>query len=253
MVPVTMMVQRTMISTKAGLRFLVIRMTTIPASREPFRRSLFSQLPELNRAFLAPVPLPQFVIVRNLLAAPLLSSVVAACERATYSTYCAYLSSTESGRAEARFVTPNEYDLYVTIHERSPDVIPEIQQLQELFSREETINAISRLTSIPLQRLVPPSVLSCWGPGSFFEAHTDYNPHRPARLVLSLSLTTQWQASYGGSTVYSWSNTDAAVRLQPRLNRGVLFVPSRQSVHWVEQVAAAAPPRRRFTWTASFA
>jgi 2-oxoglutarate-Fe(II)-dependent oxygenase superfamily protein len=85
---------------------------------------------------------------------------------------------------------------------------------------------------------------------SFVEAHTDHVPKQ--KLVLSLSLTEQWEESYGGTAVFAWTGLERAVRIPPRLNTAVLFVPFSGSFHWVEQISKNAPAKRRFTWTLFF-
>lgn len=206
---------------------------------------------ELRESFRSPDPLPKFMIIPNFLRRSLARDVLAGCERARYFTYCAY-QPPGSDDLQYEFREPESGPAYLSIHQRARRSIPEIDDLSERFSTTEAIEAVSALTGLKLSTVHRPTVLTCWGPQSFIGPHTDYTPGHAPRLVLSISLTRGWRRSYGGSTFFAWSGADRVVRLQPRLNTAMLFVPTARSVHWVERVAMSAPPKRRFTWIAYF-
>lgn len=217
------------------------------------RSAVVRRRDEIRRAFTSDTPLPQFVVVPRFLSESIAEDVAGICQSAPYSTYCAYTPAPDSGAVYAGFCEPDEQNYYVTIHERPRMAVAQLELLESAFDAPELIMLLAELTGIDVTRLVRPAVVSCWGAGSFFEPHTDHDPHRGVRLVVSLSLTTDWKQVYGGTTVYAWRGGDAVVRVKPRFNQAVLFAPSPRSVHWVEQIAACAPGHRRFTWTASFA
>jgi hypothetical protein len=203
--------------------------------------------------FIAAHPLPRFAVIPDFVRRDLIDDALAGCKRAHYETFCSY-SMTEAGTdARSEFREPDEDAYFLMVHKRSRASIPEIARLRQLFKTPETIAALNGLTDAGITRMVEPDVLTYWNPGSFLERHTDDVSDVQFRLVLSVSLTENWQAHYGGATLYAWQDVDRSVRLQPRLNTAVLFVPFAGSYHWVEQVSNDAPPLTRFTWTAFFA
>jgi Rps23 Pro-64 3,4-dihydroxylase Tpa1-like proline 4-hydroxylase len=218
----------------------------------PINRSVLEHRQQLQQAFQADDPLPQFIVIPNFLRASLLRDVLINCRSARYSTFCAFSAAEDVNEIRNEFSEPNGDAFYLSVHERAVQPISALIRLRELLKAEETVAALSDLTGTTLTA-VTDDLLTCWGPGSFLEQHTDYVAGSKVRLVLSLSLTTRWHPSYGGTTVFAWRALDRIVRLQPRLNTAVLFVPFPGSVHSVEQVSNNAPPRRRFTWTAFFA
>src|SRR5262249_24824096 len=135
---------------------------------------------------------------------------------------------------------------------RSRAAIPEVVHLRESFETPEAIEALNALTGAEITQMYQPDVLTCWDPGCFLELHNDEAPHTRFRLVLSVSLTENWDPAFGGATRYAWKDLDRCVRLQPRLNTAVLFTPFEGSNHWVDQISNDAPPQTRFTWTAFF-
>ena len=195
-------------------------------------------------------PLPRFAVIEDFLNPGLLKRAVACCQRAQYSTFCAYTRSEDMRAMKEEFCEPNGKSIYVSVHERLLDPVA-LDCLREAFEDKATISALSAMTGIPLMTSSG-GLLTCWQPGSFLECHTDYAPGSKTRLVVSLSLTGRWRPSYGGMGVFSWGDAPRRVRVPPRRNAAVLFVPYARSYHWVEQVSDKAPPRRRFTWTVQF-
>lgn len=217
----------------------------------PLNPSLLKRRDEIRRGFQSDNPLPQFQVVPDFLRGSILDRVLAGCRNAQYSTFCAYCEPTDRKKVLSEFCEPREGPLYVTVHQRPTYPIRELEWLSELFNTSEALAAVADLTGISAKRC-DDGVLTCWGPETFVEAHTDYVPQRRQKLVLSLSLTEQWDHSYGGTTVFAWTGLGRAVRMPPRLNTAVLFVPFSGSFHWVEQISKNAPAKRRFTWTLFF-
>ncbi|HVS32020.1 MAG TPA: 2OG-Fe(II) oxygenase [Thermoanaerobaculia bacterium] len=206
----------------------------------------------MRSEFLSDHPLPRFHVIPSFLDQRLVEDALAGCKRAKYETWCGYGEDADGTGVRSEFREPEQDGFYFTIHQRSRKPIPEVTRLRNLFSRSETIAALNDLTDAGISRLLEPDVLTYWNPGSFLERHTDDTPDTTLRLVMSVSLTDEWAPQFGGATIYAWRDLDRGVRLNPRLNTAVLFVPFAGSDHWVAQISAAAPPLTRFTWTAFF-
>jgi len=206
----------------------------------------------LRNEFVSNHPLPRFTVIPDFVRRELIEDALAGCKRAHFETYCGYSMTEDGADLKSQYREPDESAYYVTIHKRSRTPIPEIVRLKDLFRTAESIAALNELTDAGITRMYEPDVLTYWSPGSFLERHTDDVPHTHFRLVLSVSLTERWGPAYGGATLYAWKALHRHVRLQPRLNTAVMFVPFAGSDHWVEQVSNDAPVLTRFTWTAFF-
>ncbi len=217
----------------------------------PIAPSVMRSRSAIRDSFHSDYPLPRFAVIPNFLRQTLIKPLVRACQQAEYATFCAYRGS-KDGEMRNEFCEPNEGFLYLSIHQRPTRPVEELVRLRHLFAEPQTIAEISEIAGIKLDRLIEPDALTCWGPESFLEGHTDHSPGSTAKLVVSLSLTTAWRATFGGTTVFAWRGLNRAVRVRPRLNTAVLFTPFSGSWHWVEQISENAPPRRRFTWTVFF-
>jgi hypothetical protein len=222
------------------------------AQRCPIARNIQRDHARLRCAFQSAEPFPRFAVIPGFLRRTVAENLRLGCEQGHYSTFCAYTLPGVDNDLRNAFCEPNENDVYVTIHKRLIEPVPAIDRFARLFEKRETIDALSLITGLRLTRAVEPGVVTYWPPSSFLEAHTDYAEESDAKLVLSISLTANWNPSYGGATAYAFSGANRSVRLQPSLNSAVLFTPFCGSWHWVEQIAESAPPLRRFTWTAFF-
>lgn len=203
--------------------------------------------------FLCDRPLPRFAVIPEFVRRELIEDALAGCKRTNFETYCGFSMTEDGADLKSEYRQPDESLYYVTIHQRSRTPIPEIVRLREEFQTAEAIAALNEFTNAGITQMYEPDVLTYWSPGSFLERHTDDVPGTNFRLILSVSLTENWERAYGGATLYGWSGLDREVRLQPRLNTAVLFVPFSGSDHWVEQISNDAPALTRFTWTAFFA
>lgn len=215
----------------------------------PINPSLLGYLRALRALFQSEFPLPGFVVIPDFLTAEALSNALEGCHSAEYATFCGYSPTGDPRDIRAEFCEPREDYTYATIHERPVSEIPQLTRLYEAFATAETRRVLAEMTGIELREIGFPSVLTCWGPWSFLEPHTDAGtPSRPTRLVVSLSLTERWDPRHGGATTFWWTGSPRSVTIQPQLNTAVLFAPHPGSFHWVEQIAGDAPPRSRFTW-----
>jgi hypothetical protein len=212
--------------------------------------SILRRSTAIRKSFHSNDPLPRFTVIENFLRPGILRDAVRGCQKGRYSTFCAYSSTQEMREVHEEFREPDEASIYLSVHERMRSQIP-LDCLCEAFEEKATIDALSELTGIPLSRSSG-GLLTSWQPGSFLERHTDHAPGSKEKLAVSLSLTGRWHPSYGGMTVFAWGGVPRRVLVPPRRNTAVLFAPYSRSYHWVEQIAAQAPPRRRFTWTVHF-
>jgi Rps23 Pro-64 3,4-dihydroxylase Tpa1-like proline 4-hydroxylase len=233
----------------------VLRHPSLPQARmgrSPISPTVLREHSALREAFQSDDLLPQFAAIPNFLRRSVAREIRTVCERGHYATFCAYSTPDAQSDLHNEFCEPNNSDVYVTIHKRLRAPVPRLVQFDEVFRSRETIQELAAITGLRLTRALAPGVLTYWPPGGFLEAHTDHSEETEAKLVLSISLSGRWHASYGGATVYAWGRMDRTVRLQPQLNTAVLFTPFPGSWHWVEQVSEKAPPLRRFTWTVFF-
>ena len=211
--------------------------------------AVLRDLDGLRARFQSGSPLPRWVTIPDFLAPEALDAALAECRLAELATFCGYLPTADASVVRNAFCEPNEDHVYVTVHERCVKPLPGLARLGEALATPSTVRALSEMTGLELSAS-DGDVLTCWGPWSFIQPHDDVgDPDQPARLVISLSLTTRWDARHGGVTVWACEGTGRAVRLEPRLNNAVLFAPAPGALHWVEQVAGEAPRRTRFTWT----
>lgn len=204
----------------------------------------------IRKSFHSNQPLPRFTVIQDFLRPRLLRDALTGLRKGRYSTFCAYSRSPDMRDVKEEFREPDEDAIYVSVHERLRSSAP-LDFLREAFEDDATIESLSKMTGIPLKKSSG-GLLTSWQPGSFLECHTDHAPGSDFKLVVSLSLTARWHASYGGIGVFSWGDFPSRVHVPPRRNTAVLFAPHSRSYHWVEQVAEHAPPRRRFTWTVCF-
>jgi hypothetical protein len=223
-------------------------MTTVTTSL--FNPVVLARTDEVRAAFQAETPLPGFVIVPDLLSEYWLQEALAGCDASELSTWCGYAIDEDMRVLRNEFCEPREGPIYVTVHQRPVQPVPQLQDLHARFVAPSTLDALRELTGIPLKPEGHRSVLTSWGPWSFLTQHTDAN--RPNRLLVSLSLTRRWSPRFGGITGWRWAGVKETVWVEPHLNNAVLFAPFSGSDHWVEQIASDAPGRLRFTWTMEY-
>ena len=105
----------------------------------------------------------------------------------------------------------------------------------------ETVLLLSNITGLPLTKMRPlnSGIFIKMVSGNFLEDHTDFGPsNNHTKLVISLSLTKNWQKSFGGATIYHWGRFKK--RIFPRFNEAVLFIPHEKSLHKVVRVTEKA-------------
>lgn len=211
---------------------------------------MLSSVDTLKERFTDEQPLPGLLVVNRLLDEVSAGMLRAACSQGDYATYCVFTKEEEPGKFQSRFTEPEEGATYVTIHHRARGPSPQLLAVRDRLASPEVIQFLNRMTGLSLSRLGQPDVLTLWEAWSFIEPHTDMGTSgEPPKLVISLSLTEGWKPEYGGRTTFAWSNAQRSITLEPRFNQAVIFAPFEGSVHWVEQLTEAAPPRTRFTWT----
>jgi len=222
-------------------------MSSLPISTEVYER-----WDSICEAFSSPDPLPHFVVIPNFLNPAFLAKMKSGCQNARLETFCGRIGN-EDADIENSFSEPEENQVYVTIHQRPRDPLPELDEINDSFSSPQMVELMSKLYGARLNAQGHCGVLTSWGPHSFIEPHTDQGtPEAPSRLAIALSLTEQWRPEYGGATYFEWGDQSQMVRVQPRFNNAVLFETFSGSYHWVEQISGDAPPRTRFTWTFSY-
>jgi hypothetical protein len=220
----------------------------------PINPAVLARADAIRDAFQSEEPLPGFVIVRDFLAPDQLEQALAGCDQAQVANFCGHAPQDDPRALRNEFFEPVEGHVYVTIHQRAVEPVPQLDALQELFTAEPTLAAMERLTGMELSRHGHRSVLTAWGPWSFLGPHTDATrAGRPNRVLISLSLTRRWDVRYGGLTGFQWNGSGPAIRVEPKLNSAVIFRAFPGSVHWVEQVGGDAPDRLRYTWTMEYA
>lgn len=220
----------------------------------PINPAVLERSASIREAFQSETPLPGFVLIPDLLTPLHLDDALAGCVGARVATFCGHAPEDDPRAVRNEFFEPIEGRLYITIHQRPVEPVPQLRRLHELFVAEETLAAMEEMTGITLSREGHRSVLTSWGPWSFLGPHTDAaSAGRPNRLIVSLSLTRRWEPGFGGITGFQWNGAGPTAWLQPQLNNAALFRPFDGSFHWVEQIAGDAPDRLRYTWTMEYA
>ena len=220
----------------------------------PINPAVLAGAESIRDAFQRNTPLTDFVIVTDFLDQRLLEQALIGCDQARLATFCGHAPLDDPDDLRNEFFEPVEGRLYVTIHHRPVEPVPMLQALHDLFVMEETIAAMEQLTGVVLSRKDHRSVLTAWGPWSFLRPHTDASDRTRANgLIVSLSLTRNWDTRYGGMTGFQWNAAGPTTWVAPQLNTAVLFRPFAGSVHWVEQISGDAPDRLRYTFTMQYA
>lgn len=209
---------------------------------------------EIRRRFLDSSPLPGFAIIPDFLEASLADSILEEASSVPYATWCGYSPTGRQEDLKAHFCEPNEEAFYVTVHKRPLQPVRRLDEIGKAFAHPEVIAALREITGLPLQAMRPfgSEILTRWTPGSFLNEHTDAGPlSKPTLLVISLSLTRNWHAHFGGSTVFKWDGSSNAVQTWPVFNSAVLFRAHAGSTHWVNKIEEHASDER-FTFTLHF-
>jgi hypothetical protein len=88
------------------------------------------------------------LILPEFLTPEALELALAGCRHAHLATFCGHRPA--GGRQPLRneFFEPIQGHEYVTIHQRPPEPVPELQALHELFAKEATVTAFENLTGL---------------------------------------------------------------------------------------------------------
>jgi hypothetical protein len=203
----------------------------------------------LRRDFEDDRPMPGLIKLESLLEESTSADAVSACQQVHFVPWYCYL---DDGKRVDRFgVPPDGLDcLAVDFRPAAPaDDAPFFEAVASRFSEERNRRFFSDITGVDLRGTDATWMLISWKPHTFTVAHTDQVPGRPTRLAISLSLTSEWNESFGGMTYFRWEGRDVAYKVCPRANEAIVFRPFPGSWHWVEPIAATAPANKRYTLT----
>lgn len=150
------------------------------------------------------------------------------------------------------FEEPTPGGEYGSVRERATVTVPIMKELADTLGNPEHVAFLREASGLDITRLAHAEELAAWPAGSFTGAHTDFEPDDPMKLVVNLSLTDTWDASYGGNTVYWHEDGDDVVTVTPAPNAAGMFRPSPHAYHWVEPVKAEAPGRTRMGWALAY-
>lgn len=209
------------------------------SDRPPFSEKLLSRTSEFRESYFASDPLSCLLVVDDFLHPETAATLSRSFEDASFKTFCIY---TESAAPDApvlkRTMEPVPDFFYISVQRRAAHKITALDEFVDRLASQPTMELLEDLTDIHVRGLIRQNFLSCFTKGHFLERHTDFG--QGVKLSLSINFTKYWKESWGGQAIYSWKNTKGSVTVAPAWNRAVLFAPSRDSVHWVEEVKSDA-------------
>ncbi len=208
---------------------------------------------QLHEDFASREPLAGFVVIPNFLTDELFREVQEFARNVSMRRYCVYSRTGSVTDLEKGFCEPHPDFYYLTTHSRMFEWHGLPSHIERLVSSPDMIEYLSNLSGISLTGHQIPGTLTGWNAGDFLGEHCDEgDSNRPNKLVISLSLTSDWNSEYGGTTHYKWTGGKQEVVIMPTGNVATVFAPGEHSVHWVSPIAANAPTGRRYTWTLDY-